>query len=87
VWVVTDATGAPVALVDEKAVEAVPATGRSQTPVSAVALRQPPGWVLDADGHDSVLAVVSTMQALQSPVVAVRTPDGSVGGVVFAQDL
>jgi len=87
VWVVTDHEGVPVALVDPAALEAVPFTGRAGTPVSAVAIAQPPGWVVDAAAQDNVLAVVSRMQTLQSPVVAVRTPDGSVRGVVFAQDL
>jgi len=87
VWVVTDGSGAAVALVDDVALQSVPATGRAATPVSAVAVRQPPGWVVDGAAEDSVLDVVSTMQTLQSPVVAIRTPEGSVSGVVFAQDL
>jgi Zn-dependent protease len=87
VWVVTDRDGAPVAVVDEEAWRAVPPAGRAGTPVSAVALRQPPGWVVEAAGQDSVLEVVARMQALQSPVVAVRTPEGTVRGVVFARDL
>ncbi len=86
-WVVTGPDGSPIGLVDEQALRAVPTTGQATTPVSSVALRQPPGWVLTATPEQSVVDVVASMQAMQSPVVAVQLPNGDVPAVIFAADL
>ncbi len=86
-WLVTGEQDEPIGIVDPAALAAVPAGGRSSTPVSAVCVRQPRGWVVQGQGNDTVLAVVASMQTMQSPVVAVRTPDGHVSAVIFANDL
>ncbi|MGB3829638.1 MAG: M50 family metallopeptidase [Ornithinimicrobium sp.] len=86
-WLVTDERGEPFGIVDERAVAAVPSFGAASTPVSAVSVRQPRGWVVDGAPEDSVLHVVGSMQSMQSPVVAVRTADGHVPAVIFAADL
>lgn len=86
-WLVTGESGAPIGIVDPTALAAVPAGGRSNTPVSAICVRQPQGWVVQGQGNDTVLEVVASMQTMQSPVVAIRTPDGQVNAVIFANDL
>jgi Zn-dependent protease len=86
-WLVVRPDGLPTGLVDPRALADVPAASAGVTPVSAVAQRQPPGWVVDAQHTDAVTDVVVTMQTLQTPMVAVRTPDGDIAGVVLARDL
>lgn len=86
-WLVTDERGEPIGIVDPAALAAVPAGGRASTPVSAICVRQPPGWVVPGQGNDTALAVVASMQSLESPLVAIRTPNGQVSAVIFANDL
>lgn len=86
-WLVTGERGEAIGIVDPAALAAVPTGGRSSTPVSAICVRQPRGWVLPGQGNDTALAVVASMQTMQSPVVAIRTPDGQVSAVIFANDL
>lgn len=86
-WLVTGEQGEPIGIVDPAALAAVPAGGRSSTLVSAICVRQPHGWVVQGQGNDTVLAVVASMQTMQSPVVAIRTPNGEVSAVIFANDL
>ncbi len=85
--VVTDDRGAPVGLVDDPALLAIPAQARETTPVTAVLQRQPAGWVVDADPDGSITAVVTRMQELGLGAIAVRRPGGPVEGVVYAADL
>ncbi|MGB5952055.1 MAG: site-2 protease family protein [Ornithinimicrobium sp.] len=86
-WVVTGADGTPTGMVDFEALQAVRARGEGSAPVSAVSLAQPFGWVVDTHPEASVLAVVTTMQQVRSPVAAIRLPNGGVPAVVFAADL
>ena len=87
VWLVTGPEGIPTAMVDPVALAQVPSGVTGTTPVSAVARRQPQGWVVDARPEDAVTDVVVAMQTHSTPVVAVRLPDGAIGGVVLASDL
>ncbi len=86
-WVVTGPDGVPSAMVDFDALQAVRANGDGHTPVSAVSLAQPLGWVVDSHPDAPVTGVVSAMQEARSPVVAIRLPNGQVPAVVFAADL
>lgn len=86
-WLTTDAHGIPTGMVDSQALQAVPPAASSQTPVAAVAQRQPVGWVVDTRPDDPVTDVVVAMQTHHTPVVAVRLPDGTVPAVVLAADL
>jgi Zn-dependent protease len=87
VWLVTGPDGTPTGLVDAAALQQVPGAAAARTPVSAVARRQPAGWVVDTRLEDAVTDVVVAMQTHTTPVVAVRVPDGRVVGVVLAEDL
>lgn len=86
-WLVTGVDGAPSGMVDDQALRAVWASGDTGTPVSAVSLAQPAGWVVDTDPDSSVIDVVTSMQQARSPVAAIRLASGQVPAVVFAADL
>ena len=60
-WVVTGRDGVPSGMVDFDALQAVRANGSCHTPVSAVSLPQPPGWVVDTHPDAPVTDVVTSI--------------------------
>lgn len=87
VWLVADPRGRVTGLVDGAALSQVPPTRAAVTTVGAVTRRQPEGWVVQAAPTDDLSAVVLAMQTHQTPLIAVCGPDGTVRGVITADDL
>lgn len=85
--VAVDPAGRPVGILDREALARVPGVLYATTPVVTVLRRQPEGWVVTARPEDPVTDVVVAMQRLRTPVVAVRTPDGGLLGLVHARDV
>lgn len=79
--------GKAIGLLDHGALNAIPEESLDGVPVSAVMLRQPDGWVVEATPDQSVATVVKTMQTLGIGAVPVRGPDGRIGGIVLVGDL
>lgn len=86
-WLVTGPDGSPSGVVDASALAQVAAGMAGQTTVAAVTRAQPAGWVVDASPDDELTDVVVAMQTHQTPLIAVRRPDGTVVGVIAADDL
>jgi Zn-dependent protease len=84
--VVLDGQGVPVALVDPRAVGHVPPGRYAETGLAAVSTPQPRGWAVEADPSQDVTAVVTAMQTVAAPLVAV-THHGRLVGVVSADDV
>lgn len=84
--VVHDPSGAPVGLVTRQMVEQLPPERRATTPVSAVYVRMPPSWVVDADPHDPVVDVVRPMAEAGLSLAAVRS-GGRIAGVLRVEDV
>ena len=84
--VVTDERGLPAAYVDLAHLTAVPEAVRASTPLSAVASRQHPGWLVDADPAGDVLQTLGAMQEHGFSVAAV-SHHGRLVGVVHASDI
>lgn len=85
--VAVDPTGRPVGILDREALARVPGVLHGTTPVTTVLQRQPEGWVITARPGDPVTDVVVAMQTLRTPLVAVRTPEGPLLGLVRARDV
>lgn len=84
--VVTDPRGLPAAYVDVAHLMAVPEAARASTPVSAVASRQHPSWVVEADPAGDVLPTLAAMQEHGFTIAAVVHHRRLVG-VVHATDI
>lgn len=84
--VVVDDHGRPTAYVDGEHLASVPPDARPQTPVSAVASHQHPGWVVDADPAGDVMPAIAVLQEFGIAVGAV-VHGGRVVGVVHATDI
>jgi hypothetical protein len=82
---VLDSTGEPSAIVNEAAVLATPQERRPWLPVSAVARSLEPGITFSADmsGEPLILA----MQKAPASEYLLLDPDGSVFGVLVADDV
>lgn len=85
--VAADEAGRLVGVLDRDALARVPGLLHGTTPVGSVVQRQPDGWVVTARPDDPVTRVVVAMQTVRTPVVAVRTPEGRLLGVVHARDV
>jgi len=84
--VVLDPTGRPSAVVEPEAVGHVPHGRYAETGMSAVSRPQPHGWAVEAAPGDDIVAVITAMQSLGTPLVAV-THQGRFLGVVTAADV
>ncbi|WP_270888010.1 site-2 protease family protein [Pedococcus sp. 5OH_020] len=84
--VVVGPSGHPDAYVDAQHLAAVPEEARGATSVAAVASRQHPGWVVDADPQGDVVAVLTALQRHGISLGAV-VHGGRVVGVVHAADI
>ncbi|HEY7721781.1 MAG TPA: site-2 protease family protein [Pedococcus sp.] len=84
--VVFDGQGQPVALVDPEAVGHVPPARYAETGVGAVSSPQPRGWSVESDPGADIVPVVTAMQTVGAPLVAV-THQGRFLGVVSAADV
>jgi Zn-dependent protease len=84
--VVVDERGRPTAYVDAEHLASVPPEARPQTPVSAVASHQDPGWVVDADPAGDLMPAIAVLQHFGIAVGAV-VHAGRVVGVVHATDI
>jgi Zn-dependent protease len=87
VVVVEDDARNAIGLLDEEALRAIPEQSLDGAPVTSVMRRQPDGWVVEATPDQSVATVLATMQRLGTNAVAVRGPDGRIGGIVIVPDL
>jgi len=81
--VVVDASGRPVALVDAAALTAAREAGAHHTPVGAVSVAQPEGWVLETDPNGPLQGALGAFAGLPSGIVAV-TQGGRLLGVLTA---
>ena len=86
VVVVLDRSGRPIGLVEPEAVGRVPHGRHAETNLSAVSRPQPPGWVVEAAPGDDIVPVITAMQSLGTPLVAV-THQGRFLGIVTADDV
>ncbi|MDA2808751.1 site-2 protease family protein [Nocardiopsis suaedae] len=82
---VTDASGAPVSIVDPGAEERVPEERLPWTPVSQVAVAVTAGSVLDADLDGERL--LEAMRRTPAPVYLLVREDGGVYGVLRSRDV
>ena len=85
--VLEDDTGRAIGLLDDEALQAIPEQSLDTVSVTSVMRQQPDGWVAEATGDQSIVAVVMVMQQLGIGAVPVRGPDGRIGGIVLAGDL
>ena len=85
--VLEDDTGRAIGLLDDEALQAIPEQSLDNVSVTSVMRQQPDGWVAEATGDQSIVAVVMVMQQLGIGAVPVRGPDGRIGGIVLAGDL
>lgn len=75
-----------LASVDDNDVPEVGAGQLLTTPVSALCIRQPDGWVLNGRGHTwTAPEILEVMRSVQTPMVLLRQEQGD--SVVLAQDL
>ncbi len=84
--VVHDVAGVPVGFVTRELAAPLPPERRATTPVSAVYVRMPPGWVVDVDPSAPVVDVLRPLAESGLALVAVRT-GGRVAGVVRGEDV
>lgn len=85
--IIEDDAHQAIGLLDDEALQAIPAQSLADVAVTAVMRQQPHGWVVDASGEQSIAAVVVAMQQLGIGAVPVRIPDGRIAGIVLAGDL
>jgi Zn-dependent protease len=86
VVVVLDRSGRPTAVVEPEAVGRVPHGRHAETDLSAVSRPQPLGWAVEAAPGDDIVPVITAMQTLGTPLVAV-THQGRFLGIVTAEDV
>jgi hypothetical protein len=86
VVVVLDRSGRPTGVVEPEAVGRVPHGRHAETDLSAVSRPQPPGWAVEAAPSDDIVPVITAMQTLSTPLVAV-THQGRFLGIVTADDV
>ena len=86
VIVVLDPSGRPTAVVEPEAVGHVPHGRYAETGMSAVSRPQPHGWAVEAGPGDDIVGVITAMQSVETPLVAV-THQGRFLGVVTAADV
>jgi Zn-dependent protease len=86
VVVVLDRSGRPTAVVEPVGVGLVPPARHAETDMSAVSRPQPPGWAVEAAPGDDIVPVITAMQTLGTPLVAV-THQGRFLGIVTAEDV
>lgn len=86
VVVVLDREGRPTAVVEPEAVGHVPHGRYAETGMSAVSRPQPHGWAVESAPGDDIVPVITAMQALGTPLVAV-THQGRFLGLVTADDV
>ncbi len=84
--VVVDDAGQAVAFATAVDAAQVPEGARSQTPIQAVAVRQHPQWVVDADPAGELDPVLQALVATRASMVAV-VYGGRMHGVVTASDV
>jgi Zn-dependent protease len=85
--VVEDDARNAIGLLDDEALRAIPEQSLGAVAVTSVMRLQPDGWVVEASPSQSIATVLSAMQRLGINAVAVRGPDGRIGGVVHGADL
>jgi Zn-dependent protease len=85
--VIEDHAGRAIGLLDDEALRAIPEQSLDTVSVTSVMQQQPDGWVAEATGGQSIVAVVMVMQQLGIGAVPVRGPDGRIAGIVLADDL
>jgi len=92
--VALDPSGRATGIVDVATLHGVDPSRRADVPVSAVAARQPDGWVVAAESGDDVSGVISAIVARQQAVggealrlVLVVNAAGDVLGTVSVDDL
>jgi Zn-dependent protease len=76
-----------IGLLDDEALQAIPAQSLQAVSVTSVMRGQPDGWVVDASPDQSIATVVAAMQHLGVRAVPVRGPDTQIVGIVLAGDL
>ena len=85
--VVEDYAHNAIGLLDDEGLRAIPEQSRETVSVTSVMRQQPDGWVVEATPDQSIATVVAAMQRLGINAVAVRGPDGRIGGIVHGADL
>ncbi|MFK5635482.1 MULTISPECIES: site-2 protease family protein [unclassified Ornithinimicrobium] len=86
-WVVLDESGRLDGIVDPKSLQGVPAPAWMTTQVSAVAVRLPSGWVLQAQADDPLEDALAVMRSTGSGVVGLVDEQGRPWGAVLVGDM
>jgi Zn-dependent protease len=86
VIVVLDASGLPTAVVEPEAVGHVPHGRYAETGMTAVSRPQPKGWAVEVAPEADIVPVITAMQTLGTPLVAI-THEGRFLGIATAEDV